>query len=425
MTSFLASICDALTSIPSNRLEAEKQVLAAESAARPYDFRLNLLVWRYGTAGYGQLGMTELGIRKATLKQLHKHSAQRFTKENAILWLSGPPPTDLRLRLPHGTKQPIPPLAPIQHTFPCWFLDNASGGVAAGTTVPRVTVSSVFSEIASRRLHKRLRTVQAISYAPSVFYDHLNADTAHLVLYADSDRKHRKELTKVFGEVFEELGEVEESEVEAAQENIREHWTGDLAPPPTELMVLEAQRAAMDWILGKKFESIETIEAELSSVTVDDVSAFSSEMKATAMFALPGEALLGPRFGKRALISTSPAVQGRVTQSVDAPIQRQRLVHGPDGVSVLYPDGTHCTVRYSDLAAALYYEDGGVCLIGLDAVTITVEPTLWRGGQSVCHKIREQVPKHLVLDQSSRPASAIPKPTTTVWQRLRALLTQR
>jgi len=246
-----------------------------------------------------------------------------------------------------------------------------------------------------------------------------------LVLYADSDGEHRAELTNVFGEVFGGLGEVEASELESAQSDLCERWTGALAPPPADRLILEAQRAASDWILGKEYESLESVATEIWTVTTDDLAAFYNEIKTTAIFALPSEVRLQPCFGERAPPSVGPAVQGRVTLCVDAPVYQYRLVHGPDGVSVLYPDGSHRTVRYSGLAAALYYEDGCVCLIGVDAATVTVEPTLWHGGKSICHQIRERVPAHLIVDQRSRPADAIPKPATTAWQRLRARLTKR
>ncbi len=425
VSSFLASICEALTSLPSNRLEGEKQILAAENATRPYDFRSNLMIWRYGATGYGLIGMPQCGLKRATIGRLHNYSAQRFTKENAVLWLSGPPPTNLRLGLPHGMKQPLPPLAPIQQTFPSWFVDDACGGVAAGATVPRVSAATVFREIATNRLCERLRPVQAVSYAPMVFYDPLNADTARLILYADSDKAHRAELASLFGEVFEGLGQVDDSEVETARQQILEKWTGALAPPPADQSVMEVQRAAMEWILGREFESTEAIVAELLQVTASDVSQFHRHVQATAMFALPAVANKRPWIGTMAPPSTGLVVQGRETCCIDAPIQRERLVHGPDGVSVLWPDGTHSTVRYSELAAALYYEDGCVRLIGSDAAMVTVEPTLWRDGQSVCREIRERVPAHLLLAQGSRPADAIPKPSTTSWQRFRSRLTRR
>jgi zinc protease len=424
VSSFFARICEVLTSLPGDRLEGEKQVLAAENAARPYDFRSNLLTWRYGATGYGLVGLPELGLQGATLGQLHQYAARRFTHGNAVLWLSGPPPDDLRLRLPDGTKQPLPPLVPIQQAFPSWFVDDGCGGVAAGATVPRVDASSIFCEIASRRLRDRLRTARALSYSPSVFYDPLTPDTAHLVLYADSDKSRRAELANVFGEVFKALNTFDEAEVEASRSRILEHWTGDLAPPPADLKIIEVQRAAMDWILGKEFEPIALNATQLLSVTADDVAAFGREVQAKTMFALPGEASVRTWFGEKAPVSKARVVQGRKPLNLDAPIRREQLVHGPDGVSIIWPDGSHSTVRYSELAAALCYEDGGVRLVGSDASTVMVEPTLWRGGPSICRKIREQVPAHLLLDQRSRPAHTIPKPTTTAWQRLRARLTR-
>lgn len=425
VSSFLARLCEVLTALPGDRLEREKQVLAAENATRPYDFRANLLMWRYGAAGYGLLGLHELGLRHATLAQLHQYSAQRFTKENAVLWFSGPPPTDLRLPLPSGTKHPIPPLAPIQPSFPSWFVDDACGGIAVGAIVPRASASSLFCEIATRRLRNQLRTDQAVSYAPAVIYEPLNSDTAHLILYADSDKARRPELANAFGELFKGLDAFEEAEVAASRSQILEHWTGSLAPPLADQGLLEVQRAVMDWIMGKEFEPVAQNAAELETVTVEDVAAFGRTVQATAMFALPSGVTLRPGFGKPAPTSLANRVQGRETAHMDAPIRREKLVHSPDGVSVLGAKGLHWTVRYADLAAALCYEDGAVCLIGPDAAFVVVEPTLWREGPRICRQIREHIPQHLRLDQPPRPAEAIPKPTTTLWQRLRAWVTQR
>ncbi|HVP58639.1 MAG TPA: hypothetical protein VMU02_11120 [bacterium] len=421
---FLADVCNGLTALRSDRLEGEKQVLAAENAARPYNLYLNLLTWRYGAVGYGLMGMPELGIQRSTLEDLRERSEQRFIDGNAILWLSGPPPADLHLRLPHGTRQALPALVSVEQAFPSWFVDDACGGIAAGATVPRVSAATIFGEIAYRRLRKRLRTMEAVSYAPSVSYEPLNADTAHLVLYGDSDRDRRAELVNVFGDVFNGLRKVDEAEVEAARKQISEHWTGALAPPRADLMVLEAKRAAMDWILGREFEPADLNYAQLQVVSAGDVETFVHDVEATAMFAVPGKAAVQPWFGKPAWLPRVPVVKGHEAICVDAPIRRERLVYGPEGVSVIFPDSSHCTVRYSELAAALYHDDGCVRLVGSDAVTVVVEPTLWRNGQNICRSIREGVPEHLLVRLGPRPADAIPKPRTTAWQRFRARLTK-
>jgi hypothetical protein len=422
VSNFLAKICAGLNSLPGDRLESEKQVLAAENAARVYNFSNNLMIWRYGAAGYGLLGLPEVGLKKITLEQLQNYAAQRFTRKNAVLWLSGPVPDDLRLTLPDGIKCPTPPLTPIQETFPSWFVENQCGGVAAGVTVPRVYAATIFCEIASRRLYNRLRTDQSVSYAPSVSYDPLNADIAHLVLYADSDQNRRAELANLFGEVFQQLDVLEDEEFESARNRILDHWIGPLTPPPSDRNVMELQRSAMDWILGNEHESWELAASQLNLVTLDEVTSFAREVQANAMFALPGEAKVLPCFGTMVPVSSVPVVQGDRAKNMDAPVQQEELVYGPDGVSLVWPDGSHRTVRYSQLAAVLSYDDGGLNLIGFDASGIMVEPTLWRDGPSICRKIHQHVPEHLLIDQGSRPAEAIPKPTTTAWERFRTRL---
>ncbi len=419
---FLSTVTDALKALPGEHLEREKQVLAAEQAARAYDVTASLLMARYGAAGYGLLGLPQYGIRRATLERLQEYSVQQFTKENAILWLSGPPPAHIRLNLPSNTKKPLPPLRPMQEKYPHWFLDNLCGGIAVGTTVPRVSASTILCEIATSRLRKHLRISRAISYAPRVLYGPLNSEIAHMVLYADSDQERRKELAKVFGDVFKSFEDVEEAEIEQARERIRDQMIGSIAPPPEQRHAIEAQLAAQEWVHGREYKSLEELAAQLDQVTLDDVLSVSRRMLTTALFALPGAAEMQALFGEHIWRSKGPSFPGRKARSIDAPVEQSQLIYGSEGVSVRIPDGTQRAIRYAHLAGALLFDDGAVCLIGSDGGSITVEPTLWRGGMRICKAIREQVPADLILDQRSRPANAIPKPSTTAWQRLFARL---
>jgi predicted Zn-dependent peptidase len=425
VASFLGQICRGLSNLPSDRLDAEKRILLAENATRSYNVFENLLTWRYGATGYGLYAMPEYGIPGATIDGLQDYATRRFTKENAVLWLTGPPPADLRLELPHGNKLPLPPLKQVQTTFPSFFVDDGCGGVAVGSTVPRVSAASIFRELALKRLRKRLRTDQAISYAPSIAYWPLGANLAHLAIYADSHGEHREDLAKVFGEAFEELGDFDEFEIAEARDQVLEGWTGTLAPPEADRILGDLQRAAMDWVLEKEYESLETIADGVSAVTRDDLSAYHGELVGTAMFALPSVARLRDSFGERAPISSVPIVNGEIIASADAPIDKTQLVSGPSGVSVLYSNGSDITVRYEYLAAVIDFTDGCVCLIGEDATWLAVEPTLWRGGHRVCRQIRERSPDHLVVEERTRSRDEIPRPNTTGWQRFLARLTLR
>ncbi len=258
VSKFLENLCKALCSLPGDRLESEKQVLEAENASRRYDLYSNLLTWRYGANGYGLFGLPQLGLKKITLEQLQQHATQRFTRQNAILWLTGPPPDDFRLTLPDGIKHPIPPLTPVQKTFPCWYVDEMCGGVAAGVAVARSYAATIFCEIATRRLYQRLRTEQAVSYSPFVGYEPLNTDLAHMVLFADSDKGRREELAKAFDEVFQQLSVLAEGELESVRNQILEHWNGTLALQPADRKIMEVQRAAREWILGSEYNPLES-----------------------------------------------------------------------------------------------------------------------------------------------------------------------
>lgn len=418
VTAFLASVCGALTALPEARLEAEKQVLAAEAAAKPYDFVGRLLTWRYGAVGYGLAGLHPLGQQTATADQLRRLTAERFTRANAILWLSGPPPADLRLELPEGAKRETPPLSPVLEELPCWYVDDACGGIAASATVPRTCAATLFSALATRRLRDRLRRDDALSYAPFVGYEPLDRETAHLVLYADSDVERRAELAEGFMAVVDGATDIREADLEEARREILDGWTGSLAPPPEERAARDVQVAAMDWIFGREYESFEARAEELAAVTATEVAELAAAVRRGALFALPGQAMVTESMGSDAPASTALPVTGRVVPSVDAPRRPERLIVGDAGVTILSGYGQDCTVRYDGLAATLTFDDGAVQLIGADAASIAVEPTLWRGGDVLCREILERVPAHLVFPQGARPPETIPQATSTEWQRL-------
>ena len=219
------------------------------------------------------------------------------------------------------------------------------------------------------------------------------------------------------------LTRFDEAEVAAAKEQVFEHWTGSRAAPPEERLAADTQRAAIDSLYGMEYKSVEQLQANAAAVTAEDLAEYAQSVRQTAMFAVPSDATLRPWLGVDVPPSTARVVTGREFANIDAPVLTERLVHGPDGVSVRWPDGSHRTVRYDSLAAAACFEDGGVHLIGRDAAVLQVEPTQWRGGHVVCQEIRERVPPHLLIHHGARPVETIPRPTTTTWQRLGAMLT--
>lgn len=405
---FLTGLCTALSELPGDRLEAEKQVLSAEAAAGGYEPVGKMLTKRYGVHGYGMLGVREFGLQPATVDSLRAKAAHSFTRENAVLWLTGEPPSGLRLPLPAGVRVPIAPPRGLR-SFPCWYVDDASGGVAASMAVPRTSAGTVLRQIAAKRLSDRLRTDLALSYAPGIGYDPLDANVAHLVLYADSQPEQREALAAAFGELFGQLGEIDESEVAAAKQEIIDHMTGPLAPPYEQILESSIQQAAMDDLYGRRFEPLQYLAERLMAVEPDHVRSYVEEARKRALFAVPGVAQIEPWMGEWAEAGVTELVSGKASRSL-LPGHAEQLVIGSAGASLVWPDGFHRSVRYEYLAGALTWQDGGICLIGTDGTEVEVEPSLWRRGDELRQDVLDRVPEHLLVDDGERPQESIPSP---------------
>ena len=131
-------------------------------------------VWRYGASGYGLAGQGELGLDVLGIHDLRAWSAEVATTGNAVLWLTGPPPAGLELRLPAGStgrRRPAPSMMP---ELPAWF-SGPNDGVALSAVLPRGYPNQALTSILRARLVDELRTRRAVAYSPQVDYRPLPA----------------------------------------------------------------------------------------------------------------------------------------------------------------------------------------------------------------------------------------------------------
>ena len=416
VTRFLAGVCGALESLPLGRLPAEKRVLSAEAAGRRSSVVDRLLHTRFGPTGHGLACMQEAGIEGATPEDLLGLVSARFTRENAVLCLSGPPPRGLRLPLRPGARHPPPVPSPVLGTLPAWESDLQGMHAAASALVPRVTAVPLFLTLAGERLRERLRTSMAVSYAPTVVYDALTGDTAHLAFVSDSDREHRVELAGGFLDVLEGLGDVSEAQLEPTRATMMRSLEDQEAMPPEAGAVEAIQRAAQNWLLGREQESMEETLRACASASASDVARVGRAFLLDALVVLPGEAEPRPWMGSPLRLFTAPPVSGTEVRHMDHPVNGSRLRYGNEGVTVV-ENGTAWTVRFDGLAAAFHHGDGGLVLVSRDGASLSLEPTLWRGGEQVCREVRRVIPRGLLVRRPARPASELPRPVTTRLQR--------
>lgn len=416
VVAFLSGVCQALRDPPGGRLEVEKRILGAEAATSRSGIAQWAAIWRFGAGGFGLVGQPEEGLPGATLDDLRQLSMERFTRGNAVLCLSGPPPRGLSIDLPPGARVEPPSLAPVVPALPGWVGGTWGQGAATSAIIPRVPACRLLWILAEERLRSRLRTEMGVSYSPAVHYEPLSATEAHLVLSAEAPRDRQPEMAAAFLDVVEALGDATEAELEPTRARIAAWVTDARATQPDEFGMSEAQRAAFDRLIGMPWESAEEGVASVARVGADDIADLGRCVRETAIHFLPAGTSLRTWIGKEVPASTAEPVRGEEVLHRDFPIIRQALVHGREGVSFRDGQGIY-TVRFDELAGAISHEDGGLVLVARDGYSLRVEPTLWRDGADVCREIFDRVPSAMLLRRPARDPRDIPRPSTTVAQR--------
>lgn len=403
ITGFLHAVCASLHDLPVARLEAEKRILRAEEAARG-GAQVMLLTRRYGAATYGLAGLPEYGLGGHTASSVAEWARTWFTRGNAALWLSCPPPDGLRLDLPDGPAMPPPAPTSALPELPAYFHAPA-GGVACGTVVARSAAATVYRAVLADRLRRELRHRQALSYSPSVSYTARDRQAAYLVASADGLEESNTLLVSSFTIEFERLGTalVPAEDVHSAARAMadsRATAAGTLR---------QLNMSARNVLMGREPRSTAEWQAELLAVTPEDVRQAAREALSAALFMLPpGTSLFRSRYVP-AVPGPAGLVAGRRIRSADHPFDQARLVIGADGASLVLGDRV-VTVTGADCAALLEWPDGGRELVGTDGVSVRVEPALWRLRRGDLARLGASVPAARRISMPWRDAGQLPRP---------------
>jgi hypothetical protein len=416
---FLAAVCGVLRDLPMDRLPAERGILRTEWSGRSRGIADPLGLWRYGAASYGLPSYAEFGLNDLTPDDLRAWVARWFTRGNAALWVAGgPPPPQLRLDLPDGPRMPVPAPSSALPRTPAFFAADVDG-IAFDAVVRRSTAAAAFAAMLDRRMHATLRRERGASYAAWATYQPRDGEYSTVTACADALPDKQREVTEAFVDVLTDVaaravGGDDLAAVRAQAEDalLRHDAAGALLP-----------LAATDLLTGARIVTPRQRLDMLREVSVEDMRAVAQEAMASGLLMVP----LGQSVGRAGFVvapaSSSSAVEGRSFKSYDHPVDRRRLLIGPDGVSLV--DGRQvATVRYAECAGMLSWADGARSLYGSDAITVHLEPRLWRLPADVLDGLDSAIPPERVAHMPDRQPESLPSPRThraqRIWARLRS-----
>ncbi|WP_433793379.1 insulinase family protein [Actinoplanes sp. CA-252034] len=391
ITEFLTGVCGALSNPPTERLATVRDLV---QGARPD--RDPLPMWRHGARGFGVVSYPEWALPGLTEAHLREWIAHWFTRDNAALWLAGDVPEGLRLDLPAGIRQPPPPAATTLPATPAWF----TGGVGWDTVIARGPGAAVFANVLERRVHRELRDLTEqirTEYVPR------SDGTARILTVADPLPGRAEAALGALVDVLAAVraGQIDPDEVAAVvkltAEGLRDSESRGARLPGQ----------AFNLLAGREVQTLEEALAEVRAVTAAEVAGVATEAYAAGLLMVPPGST-----AEWAGYTAAPAMSDTVPPGRVHRGRRDRalrLISGDEGVGVT-GHGVVAAVRWDSCAALLAWPDGGRRLIGEDAVTVRVEPTLYRGADRVVREVDARVPERLRIEMPPRDRDDIPQP---------------
>ncbi|MHC5904087.1 M16 family metallopeptidase [Streptomyces sp. S6] len=402
VVTYLNSVCAALRELPLERLETEKEILRTEAAGRGGSSQLPL--WRYGAQGYGLTSYSELGTWSLTPDAVQYWAQTRFTRDNAVLWLTGDHiPAGLDLTLPPGTRIPAPPATSALPVTPA-YIHGDDGNVVLSAVVPRSAAAMVFADLFGRALFHDLRQEGGYSYQADADYSPRDASYATITAYADALPKKQDAVVGGFVDTLARLraGTISQQELDSSRARLSKRYDDPGAG--------HLPGNALSLLLGHPVRSVEEHRAELAAVTLADVHEVAQQTWADALMQVPGRGVDWAGFTAAPQYSATTATVTGGTHHRHLSNEGVTLTIGVDGVTLTTPGGP-VTVHYAACAAMTTRPDGHRSLTGHDGFSVTVEPTLYTGvTPDRIAAIDAAVPYHLVVHLPPRDPSNIPAP---------------
>ncbi|MEU7279050.1 insulinase family protein [Streptomyces sp. NPDC045431] len=407
VVAYLNDVCAALRDLPVERLETEKEILRTEAAGRGTGPHSDVPLWRYGAQGHGLASYHELGLPRLDAAAIRHWAATRFTRENAVLWIScdspsGDLPEGLDVRLPSGPRHPMPAVTSALPHTPAFFHGD-DGVVVLDAVVRRSTAAGVFSDVLGKALFRELRQKGGLSYTADSDYAPRDADFATITALADALPRKQDAVVGGFIDVLAALraGRVDEADFAAVRAARRKMYE------VPDLAAAQLPAYALGLLTGHPLPGKDTYLAELDALTPADLHAVAQEVWANALLKVPGG-----RGADWAGFHEAPSRSAEVLEGRRHPHRtdsRAALVVGAEGVSLVSP-GNQASVRYDQCAAVLAFPDGARHLIGLDGMSVSVEPTLYEVTPAALAPIDAAVPPQVVVPMPVRSPDRIPQP---------------
>jgi hypothetical protein len=391
---FVTTVCRGLAGDYREALDREKRILRTEAASRGGAGALGTCLGeRYGATGPGLGAYEEFGLRRLDWAEIDAWRRRWFAVGNAVLWIHGAIPPELRIDLPYGPSPAASPLRSLAPGLP-GFVVAGRGSIGMSLVGAQSVVAAVSLDILQNRLTQVLRHERGLSYGVKAASEQLDGDLAHTWLEADALPDQTSMVAHTMLATFESLAEdgSTSEEVTDYAQRLRSAYESPGGP----MMVLH--RHAQNILSARPTRDPGDTLRAVSQVDGHAVGQAAKGFLGQMIMATP---------------QLVPAVQGRMprlpvwsAETITGTDLRSQasgltLTFGDEGVMLTAEPGQHVTVRSGAVAALLRWKDQKRTLIGTDGFALHIDPADYPGGDAVVRSIEASVDPRLTVDIDS------------------------
>ncbi|MGZ4435832.1 MAG: hypothetical protein ACXVW7_19755 [Trebonia sp.] len=391
---FITTVCRGLVTDYRQGLEQEKRILLTEAASRGGAGALGAcLSERYGATGPGLAAYPEYGLHRLGWAEIEAWRRRWFVAGNAVLWISGTAPRDLRLDLPPGPAPAAAPLRPLGLALPGFVL-GGRGGIGLSLIGRHSDAAAVTLDVLEHRLTQVLRHERGLSYGVTNAREWFDGDIFHAWLAADALPEQTSTVGHTMLTVFESLAGDGGTEEEFA--DYARRLRGAYESPQGPAMALHRQ--AQNILCGRPFRQPDETLWAAGQVGRKAVSESAGQLLSQMIVTTPQLVPAVQGRMPRLPLWSGTAVSGTTRRSPDS---GSSLTVGAQGVMLSPEEGRHVTVRFDAMAAMLCWNDGQRTLVGTDGFALRLDPQEWPDGDAVVRSVEALLDPRLTVAMDS------------------------
>lgn len=387
---FVRQVCAAISEPPLDRLPVEQDRIDADAAVDEPPALCLALTARYGACGPGLAGCDGAGISQLGEVHVRNQLRRHFTRDNAVLVLTGAPQPGLNLDLPSGSRNRPGPACSAGLPLPGWLSEELPlCTISLEVPSTQLGPASVVMRVLAGRLEDSLQQSRDLAY--EIDWGALRVDDERAMV-AVWVANHEGAAAAVAAEMSTELRTL--AERGPAQAEITDDRAGleeFLADPRLEVDRL--QNNGWRLLTGQPLSTPEQLLGEHAALTPEGLRDLVRSALDTVLLQVPD-----------GIEPNLPALCDLRDGCVDAPLSGRRftkrllsraardlvVIAGDDGVSLTVDGHTH-SVRWDDVVG-LAVADGARMVIGSSGRAVPVFARELRDGDRLLKMIDERVP---------------------------------